>query len=48
MCWCRASSNLQFCLYHFVDVGEQYQFLFIEMGIEVGEGIVEENLHIVE
>ena len=41
-------SILQLSLYHLIDVGKQYQFLFVEMGIEVGEGIMKESLHIVE
>ena len=40
--------NMQLSLYHLIDVGKQYQFLFVEMGIEVGEGIMKESLHIVE
>lgn len=41
-------SIFQLSLYHLIDVGKQYQFLFVEMGIEVGEGIMKESLHIVE
>lgn len=29
-------SIFQLSLYHLIDVGKQYQFLFVEMGIEVG------------
>ena len=41
-------SIFQLSLYHLIDVGKQYQFLFVEMGIEVGEGIMKESLQIVE